>query len=291
MADNILIKDGAGSNKTMRTTDNGGVHTPHHALAAGTEIVGKVGIDQTTPGTTNGVQVNAALPAGTNLIGKVSIDQVTANANEVVTKSGSVTNATLQAGSAIVGKFGIDQTTPGTTNKVSTDTTRGSGTVDASTQRVVLATDVALPAGTNLLGAAKIHGQRNTDGVVAEAVSFILDSNSRPVQRVVDAAPWNPPATACTLYHVTLTSADTEYSQALPAACRHVSVRIMDGADTDTFRLAWVTGKVATPTAPYLKFSQAEEYVTPSTNINIASGTIYIASSAASKTAIIEAWA
>jgi len=40
-------------------------------LKAGTNIIGKVGIDQTTPGTTNGVQVNAALPAGTNIIGKV----------------------------------------------------------------------------------------------------------------------------------------------------------------------------------------------------------------------------
>ncbi len=39
------------------------------ATPAGTAIIGKVGIDQTTPGTTNGVQVNAALPAGTNSIG------------------------------------------------------------------------------------------------------------------------------------------------------------------------------------------------------------------------------
>lgn len=45
------------------------------ALGAGSAIIGKVGIDQTTPGTTNGVQVNAALPTGTNSIG-----QVTANA-------------------------------------------------------------------------------------------------------------------------------------------------------------------------------------------------------------------
>ncbi len=40
-------------------------------LVAGSAIIGKVGIDQTTPGTTNGVQVNAALPAGTNSIGTV----------------------------------------------------------------------------------------------------------------------------------------------------------------------------------------------------------------------------
>jgi hypothetical protein len=41
------------------------------ALAAGSNIIGNVRIDQTTPGTTNGVQVNAALPAGSNSIGSV----------------------------------------------------------------------------------------------------------------------------------------------------------------------------------------------------------------------------
>jgi len=74
-------------------------------LGAGSAIVGKVGIDQTTPGTTNGVQVNAALPAGTN----------------------------------IIGKFGIDQTTPGTTNLVAAgqngtwNITNVSGTVSLPT--------------------------------------------------------------------------------------------------------------------------------------------------------------
>lgn len=41
------------------------------AIPAGSALIGKVGIDQTTPGTTNGVQVNAALPAGTNTVGTV----------------------------------------------------------------------------------------------------------------------------------------------------------------------------------------------------------------------------
>lgn len=40
-------------------------------LVAGSAIIGKIGIDQTTPGLTNGVQINAALPAGTNLIGGI----------------------------------------------------------------------------------------------------------------------------------------------------------------------------------------------------------------------------
>ena len=62
--------------------------------------------------------MEGAIPAGTNLIGKVSIDQVTADANKVVTTTGSITTATLGAGTAIAGKVGIDQTTDGTTNKV-----------------------------------------------------------------------------------------------------------------------------------------------------------------------------
>lgn len=43
------------------------------SIPSGSNIIGKVGIDQTTPGTTNGVQVNAALPSGTNNIGDVDI--------------------------------------------------------------------------------------------------------------------------------------------------------------------------------------------------------------------------
>ena len=47
------------------------------ALPAGSAIIGKVGIDQSTPGTTNGVQITVAIPAGANIIGKVGIDQST----------------------------------------------------------------------------------------------------------------------------------------------------------------------------------------------------------------------
>jgi hypothetical protein len=141
------------------------------ALVASSAIIGKVGIDQTTPGTTNGVQVNVALPAGTNVIGKFSTDQTTHGTTDLVaadiTKVGgsalalgqalsaasipvvlpaaqitSLTAPVLGAGSALVGKVGIDQTTPGTTNKVNIGT---DGTVAIGT---------ALPAGTNTIGAA-----------------------------------------------------------------------------------------------------------------------------------------
>jgi len=65
------------------------------AIPAGTNIIGKVGIDQTTPGTTNGVQVNAALPAGTNSIGSVNLAaNVTATAcSATVVTGGTAVNA------------------------------------------------------------------------------------------------------------------------------------------------------------------------------------------------------
>ena len=66
-------------------------------IAAGTAIIGKVSIDQTTPGTTNGVQVNAALPAGTNAIGSVG------GFNAIVTNTPTVQNAAYSASNAIGG--------------------------------------------------------------------------------------------------------------------------------------------------------------------------------------------
>ena len=129
------------------------------ALVAGSAVVGKFGIDQTTPGTTNLVATNADIAVGagtasakailgggvynavrltlttgqsaalqldadgsqyvnvadwtlaaTTLLGKVGIDQTT---------PGTTNGVVLNAGTAIAGKFGIDQTTPGTTNGVS----------------------------------------------------------------------------------------------------------------------------------------------------------------------------
>jgi hypothetical protein len=76
------------------------------AIPAGTSIIGKFGIDQTTPGTTNGVQVNAALPAGNNNIGDVDV----------------VTLPALSAGTNQVGKFGY------TLKKVTTSFTRPADT-------------------------------------------------------------------------------------------------------------------------------------------------------------------
>ena len=131
-----------------------------------------VEIDQTTSG---------AIPV--NVVGTVSL---------AATPTIDLGDVTLLAGTALIGKVGIDQTTPGTTDSVTVATAQGAGAAigattgaavitdadgtiqrylrglvkrwadalgagtGAASLRVNLATDVALPAGTNLLGKAGI---------------------------------------------------------------------------------------------------------------------------------------
>lgn len=103
------------------------------SLVAGTAIIGKVGIDQTTPGTTNGVQVNAALPAGSNVIGHVIVDTAPTTA---VTQSGTWT-------------VNAKPTTP-------TAATVRQAVVTIGTSAVRLTTDGLVPPSTRVLLAAQL---------------------------------------------------------------------------------------------------------------------------------------
>lgn len=87
-----------------------------------------------------------------------------------------------------------------------------------------------------------------------------------------------------TKYAVTITTADTEYSQVLPANTKKFSVHLRDMA---TFRLAFATGKVATPTDPYETVPQGGEKYMEGIQ---ATPTLYIASPVGTKVAEIEAW-
>lgn len=123
-------EDPNGNDVQISVDVNGVIDLP--ALPAGSAIIGKVGIDQTTPGTTNGVQVNAELPAGTQIVGQVGIDQTTDGTTNKVrafqpTHDNFNANVNLQVGDTDVGAANtvpvkIDQTTPGTTNGVYVNT-------------------------------------------------------------------------------------------------------------------------------------------------------------------------
>lgn len=152
------------------------------ALVAGSAIIGKVGIDQTTPGTTNGVQINAALPAGTNAIGKlaandgVDIGDVTINnaagasavniqdGGNSITVDGTVT-ASIAAGATTIAKaedsasadadvgvpaMAVRKATPANTS--GTDGDYEMLQMSAGRLWTSATIDAALPAGTNAIG-------------------------------------------------------------------------------------------------------------------------------------------
>ena len=98
--------------------------TVNAALPAGTNLMGKVGIDQTTVGTTNGVSLaqigSTTVSTGTGAQG-AGAQRVTV-ATDTATVAGS---ASIPAGTNLMGKVGIDQTTPGTTNAVQANVASG----------------------------------------------------------------------------------------------------------------------------------------------------------------------
>jgi len=92
-----------------------------------------------------------------------------------------------------------------------------------------------------------------------------------------------PTAQTPTVYNKTLTVADTEYPQALPAGTKEIRFRCRTAFDV---RFAWVTGKVAGPVAPYLTLPSGRDYA--SDNNKLTGLTLYLASSEAGVVVEIE---
>ena len=95
--------------------------------------------------------------------------------------------------------------------------------------------------------------------------------------------PRKPRAKKVVNYNVSLTSADTEYSQLLDNDTVSIALRCRTAND---IRYAWVTGKVATPTAPYSTLGAGKEYY--ETEVNLRAKTLYLASGDGSVVAELE---
>lgn len=147
------------------------------SIAAGTNIIGKVGIDQTTPGTTNGVQVNAALPAGNNNIGDVDVASVTGNVT-VVQPTGTNLHTVIDSGvittvSTVTSVTAIANQLPAGTNNI--------GDVDVAT---IAAGDnnignvdiVTMPAITGTVAVTGISADGTTTGLITAQDSGSLTS-------------------------------------------------------------------------------------------------------------------
>jgi hypothetical protein len=97
----------------------------------------------------------------------------------------------------------------------------------------------------------------------------------------------DPVAATPTPYNLTLTLADTEYSQALPANCRGFEFQARTEA---TLRFAFVTGKVATSVSPFRTLKAGDYYYSPPINQGASPSTIYVASSTAGTVCELLAW-
>jgi hypothetical protein len=76
-----------------------------------------------------------------------------------------------------------------------------------------------------------------------------------------------------TIANVTCTSADTEYSVEMPLNTRSFSIQCRTGYDV---RFAFVTGKVATPTAPYATVKK--DWIYYEHNVQVQGMKLYLAS-------------
>jgi hypothetical protein len=90
-----------------------------------------------------------------------------------------------------------------------------------------------------------------------------------------------------TVYNVTCTLANTQYSQALPTNCRMFEFQARTDYD---IRFAFVTGRVATPTAPYMTLKATDFYWSPAINQDGTPSTLYVASAEAGTVVEIIAW-
>ena len=134
---------------------------------------------------------------------------------------------------------------------------------------------VELDGGTNIIGKVGI------DQVTANANEVVTKTGSVSTNsEIVSSTP--------TIYNIVMTLADTEYSQLLPDNTKRISANVQDGSSADNVRFAWETGKVATPTVPYLKFPQNVQV--EESDLKLTTKTLYFASSIAGKTIQIQVW-
>lgn len=87
------------------------------------------------------------------------------------------------------------------------------------------------------------------------------------------------------IFNVTMTDANTEYSQALPTGTRKFSVSCMDGT---AFRISFTTGAVAS-VGPWYNILANQVYESPDLD-GITDLTVYAGCSSAAKALQIIAW-
>ena len=98
----------------------------------------------------------------------------------------------------------------------------------------------------------------------------------------------DPTTATPTVYNLTLTTANTEYSQAMVPNCRRFEFQARTAV---AIRFAFETGKVATPTEPYMTLKAGDAYDSGIINQELEPSTLYFASAGTGIVAEIISWA
>lgn len=112
----------------------------------------------------------------------------------------------------------------------------------------------------------------------------IQDEDDDALRVDVDGLAPNRPSA---IYNVTLTSADTEYSRALPSNCKRFGFQCRTSFDV---RYAFESSRVATPTAPYSTLKSTGYYDSDLITSDGGPITVYFASATAGVVVEIESW-
>jgi hypothetical protein len=123
---------------------------------------------------------------------------------------------------------------------------------------------------------------------MSESVPVTIASDQDPIY-VIEASAG---ATTCTIYNVTMSSANHEYSQALPSNCKRWQIKSRVAATPanmgDIIRWSMETGKVATPIVPYAVVPAGSGH--SESGLLLESSTLYFASPVNTDVCEIIAW-
>lgn len=163
---------------------------------------------------------------------------------------------------------------------------------DQTETQPVSAASLPLPAGA-ATSAAQATMESDVEAVATAVAAVETElalkadlTETQPVS-LASVPDVDPVTSTPAVYNKTLTSADTEYSQAMPTNCRGFEFQCRTENDV---RFAFVTGKVAGPTAPYMTLKAGDFYNTQPINQADSPSTLYLASPTAGVVVEIIAW-
>ena len=278
MPDNVAITAGTGTG--IATDYVGTVHYQQVKLDAGGDgvsipVVAGAGLPVQVEGG-SAVITNGTVKA----TGSVVVTTGTIAVLPPVTGSVVVTVGTISSMPAVTGFVGVSSGTisslPAITGAVSV-TTNGTIANIQGGSVVVTAGTIAAHAITNVAAGSIIV----TAGTISVLPTISLGTSANNIGAV------DSPITTPTVYIATLTTATTEYTQALPTNCRMFEFQCQS---ENTVRFAFTTGKVAIPTSPYMTLKAGDFYSSPQIYQAATPGTLYLASDTAAVKVEILTW-